>query len=193
MKWNTQWKTLSRDQRQAWRDWARNNPVLLDQGVVRRVCPHKAFTIVLQNRALAGEAANPTVVPAAASWLTNVLSLDNAGPFTTGAGSMNFRAVADIGEATQWFVWASAPTLDGETAPLKTLRFIKSLALTALATDDLTPNFAADYRAVHGTFNGPGTNGAWPDDHFVWFRLHQYVSGQLGPARVLKGQIQVEL
>jgi hypothetical protein len=27
----------------------------------------------------------------------------------------------------------------------------------------------------------------------MWFRLHQYANGQLGPSVVLKGQIQLEL
>ena len=193
MKWNKQWKTLNRDQRQAWKQWARNNPVLLDHGVLRRVSGEKAFSLVLNHRVLAGDAANPTVVPAPVTWLVNVLSLDNAGPFTAGAGNMSFRAVADIAAATKWFVWATGPLAASETLPLRTLRFIKCLAVGVLASNNLTANFASDYRAVQGSFNGPGTNGAWSVDHFVWFRLHQYANGQLGPGVGLKGRIQVEL
>ena len=65
--------------------------------------------------------------------------------------------------------------------------------MAVIATDELTDNFAPDYRLVNGSFNGPGENGAWPTDHFVWFRVHQYGNGQLGTGAVLKGQIQVEL
>jgi hypothetical protein len=80
-----------------------------------------------------------------------------------------------------------------ETHPHRWLGFVKSLALGALANDAPTASFADDYRAVNGSFNGPGQDGEWPEDHFVWFRLHQYANGQLGPGVVLKGRIQVEL
>jgi len=53
---------------------------------VRRVSAHKAFSIVLNNRALAGEAADPTAVPAATEWLNGALTVDDAGPFTENFG-----------------------------------------------------------------------------------------------------------
>ncbi|HEY9173457.1 MAG TPA: hypothetical protein VI136_14315 [Verrucomicrobiae bacterium] len=193
MRWNKQWKQLTRDQKAAWKTWAKSNPVLLDHGVVRRVSGEKAFTIILNNRAIAGEAANPTVVPAAATWLSGALSVRDVGPFTTGAGFMGFRTEQEIVAATKWFVWATRPLTAMETHPQRWLRFVKSLALGALANDTPTASFADDYRAVVGSFNGPGQDGEWAEDHFVWFRLHQYVNGQLSPGVVLKGRIQVEL
>ena len=41
--------------------------------------------------------------------------------------------------------------------------------------------------------DGPGADGAWPADKFIWFRLHQYANGQLGPGAMMQGLIQVEL
>jgi hypothetical protein len=193
MKYNAQWKTLSRDQKAAWRQWARNNTVLLDNGVRRHVCALKAFSRILSNRALAGEAANPTVVPATVTWLTNALSTSDAGPFTTNLGYVGFRAGQTFVAATKWFVWATAPLLASETQPDRWLRFVKCLSLGALNAGDLVPSFATDYRAVLGSFDGPGEEGAWPEDHFVWFRLHQYAHGQLGSGQMLKGRIEVEL
>jgi hypothetical protein len=46
---------------------------------------------------------------------------------------------------------------------------------------------------VNGSWDGPGVEGAWPVDTFVWFRVHQYANGQLGPGVMMKGRIQVEL
>ena len=69
MKLSTQWKPLNRDQRLAWNAWAKSNNVLLDDGSFRRVSGHKAMTMVLRNRALAGDAVNPGNPPAAAAWL----------------------------------------------------------------------------------------------------------------------------
>ena len=193
MKWNQDWNLLTRDQRQTWRTWARNNPVLIENGVVRRVSGRKAFTVVQANLAIALELADPGVPPASVTWLGEALSLTDAGPFTAGEGSMTFRTAQNLLATTRWFVWATKPLPATEPDPLKWLRFVKCLPVAILATDELTDNFAPDYRAVLGSFNGPGENGAWAEDHFVWFRVHEHVDGQLGPAVVLKGRIQVEL
>ena len=193
MKWNKLWKTLTRDQRLAWKTWARSNPVLLENGSVRRVSGEKAFTLVLNNRAIAGETANPTVVPAAGTWLTHALSLDNAGPFTAGGGHVNFRAVVDIATPTKWFVWATPPRGADDPVPLRKLRFIKCLSAPALVLEELTPNFVSDYEAVNGSLNEPVDGGEWFEERYVWFQIRHYVNGQLGPAQTLRGQIQLEL
>lgn len=194
MKTSTQWQTLSRDQKQAWQQWAKNNPVFLDSGELRRVSAPKAFTIILTNRALAGAAANKGTPPTAVMWLSGALSTESAGPFTDNEGYMGFRATDDLPQPTKWFVWASRPVAADETAPLATLQFIKFLPLDPMAVDDPTLGFQADYRTVHGSFNGPGENGDWgEDERYIWFRVQQYHEGQLGPALILKGRIQVEL
>jgi hypothetical protein len=193
MKLSTQWKTLTRDQRRAWNAWAKNNAVLLDDGSLRRVSGHKAMTMVLRNRAVAGEAANPTVVPAATAWLNGALTLNDAGPFTENAGFVGFRAGQEIAVATKWFVWATPPVEASESDPHRLLRFVKCLALDAMAFEDLTPSFGGDYQAVLGPWDGPGEEGEWPTDHFIWFRVHQYANGQLGPGVMMKGRIQIEL
>ena len=48
--------------------------------------PGANVTVVLNNRSIAGEAANATVVPASVTWLGAVFSTYDAGPFTKNAG-----------------------------------------------------------------------------------------------------------
>jgi len=84
---------------------------------VRRVSGHKAMSVVLANRALAGEAANPSVVPAAVTWLDGALSVRDAGPFTENAGFVGFRAEQNIAGGTKWFVWATEPARESLPAP----------------------------------------------------------------------------
>jgi hypothetical protein len=192
MKTASQWKTLTRAQRLAWNAWAKNNKVLLDDGSLRRVSGRKAMTIVLRNRALAGDALNPTTVPAAVAWLNNPLSLRDAGPFTENAGFVGFRAEQNIAGNTKFFVWATPPVDAAVVSPHAGLCFVTCLTLGATALDDLV-SFNASYLAVNGSWDGPGVEGAWPVDTFVWFRVHQYANGQLGPGVVMKGRIQVEL
>ena len=67
------------------------------------------------------------------------------------------------------------------------------LSLGALAFDAVTPSFGSDYLAVLGSWDGPDEDGAWPTEKFVWFRLHQYFEGQLGPGVMMRGRIDVEL
>jgi hypothetical protein len=193
MKAASQWKTLTRAQRLAWNAWAKNNKVLLDDGNVRRVSGRKAMTMVLRQRAAAGDLANPTIVPAAVTWLNNALSLRDAGPFTDNMGYIGFRAESDIDDGTKWFVWATPPVLASETNPHRLLRFIKCFAPGAMVEDDLVTDLGPHYLPVCGVWDGPGEGGEWPTEHYIWFRLHQYANGQLSPGVTMKGRIQIEL
>ena len=193
MKLSNLWKTLTRDQRRAWNAWAKSNKVLLDDGSLRFVSGHTAMTMVLRNRATAGDAANPTVVPAVFAWNVGALSLRDAGPWTVNLGFIGFRVEQILAAATKWFVWATPP-LDGTTPnPQAQLRFIKCMNLGALAVNDLTPDIGPSYLPVWGSWDGPGADGAWPTNKYIWLRLQQYANGQLGPSVTFKGQIQVEL
>ena len=193
MKASSLWKTLTQAQRRAWNAWAKNNPVMLDDGNVRRVSGRKAMTMVLRNRALAGDAADPTVVPAAVAWLDGALTLEDAGPFTENAGYVGFHVAQVLAAATKWFVWATPPMTGLETQARPDFRFVKMLALPPITPEDLVPSFGDEYLAVHGSWDGPGEEGEWPVDTFIYFRLHQYANGQLSPGTVLQGRIQIEL
>jgi hypothetical protein len=193
MKVSTQWKTLTQGQRRVWNAWAKSNPVLLDDGSVRRVSGRKAMTMVLRNRAIAGEAANPATVPAAVAWLDNALSLRDAGPYTDNAGFIGFRAEENIAAGAKWFVWATPPVDASETNPHRLLRFVKCFEPGEVPQDDLTPDLGPDYLPVCGSWDGPGLNGLWPTDHFIWLRVHHYANGQLSPGVMIKGLIQVDI
>ena len=211
MKASNLWRTLTREQRRTWNAWARDNKVLLDDGSFRRVSGRKAMTMVLRNRTIAGDAANPAVVPAATEWLDGALSTRDAGPWTENAGYVGFRADQEIPDGTKWFVWATPPVEASEANPARLLRFVKCVSPGAMVVDDIVPNLGPDYLAVNGSWDGPGIpmidgetglplvpeelsgDGDWPTPHFVWFRLHQYANGQLSPGRMLRGWIGVEL
>ena len=192
MNLSTQWKALNRDQRRAWNAWAKSNPVLLDDGTVRRVSGHKAMTMVLHNRTVAGDALNPGLPPVAATWLDGALTTTETGPLTV-PNYVGFRCGAEGLADSQWLVWATAPVLLTELNPLVTLRFIAAFASGDLnpAENDLTPNLAGQYAAVHGDFRAPG-GVPWEPPRQVWFRLHHYVDGQLSPGRVMAGLIYDE-
>ena len=192
MKVSSLWRTLTRDQRRAWNAWAKNNKVLLDDGSRRRVSGRKAMTMVVRNRAIAGEAANPSVVPAVVAWLDGALDLSDAGPFTENAGFIGFRAQQNLAAGTKWFVWATPPVGEDVVNPRPLLRFVTCLALGAIAFEDLV-YLNAPYLAVNGSWDGPLTEGEWPTPTFVWFRVHQYANGQLSPGVTLSGQIAIEL
>lgn len=192
MKLSSLWKSLNRDQRRAWNAWAKNNKVLMDDGTVRRVSGHKAMTMVVRNRAIAGEAANPSVLPVAVTWLDGALTVNDAGPFTENAGFIGFRAGQDIPAGTKWFVWATPPVGAEVVNPRPLLRFVTCLAPGAVGEDDIV-GMNAQYLAVNGSWDGPGQDGEWPADTFVWFRVHHYANGQLSPGMTLRGQIVVEL
>ena len=193
MKVSKLWRTLTQAQRRAWNAWAKSNPVLLDNGVVRRVSGRKAMTMVVRNRTVAGEALNPSIVPAAFAWNVGALSLRDAGPWTVNLGFIGFRVEQTLAAGTKWFVTATPP-LDGSVQnPLAQLRFITCMNLGALAVNNLVPDIGPSYAAVNGSWDGPGADGAWPVDTFIWLRIQQYANGQLGPMTTFKGWITVEL
>jgi hypothetical protein len=192
MKLNTLWKTLNRDERLAWNAWAKSNPVLVDDGNFRRVSGHKAMTLVLRNRAVAGQALNPSHLPAATVWLDGALSTTETGPLTV-PNYVGFRCGDEGLIDSKWLVWATAPVLATETNPLATLRFITAFDSGVMdpVENDLTPNLVGSYAAVHGDFRAPG-GVPWDPPRQVWFRLHHYFDGQLSPGRVLTGLIYEE-
>ncbi|HNT14151.1 MAG TPA: hypothetical protein PKO21_04735 [Verrucomicrobiota bacterium] len=193
MKAAKEWKSLTQTQRRAWSAWAKNNPVLLADGTVRRVSGRKAMTRVLRNRALAGDAANPAVLPGEATWSDGGLSLRDAGPFTENAGFVGFRAEDNFGPGVKWLVWATRPLGAEEVNAHGWLRFIAVMTPGTLVMGDLTPSIGTAYAAVHGSWDGPGEGGEWPVDTFIWLRVHHYVEGQLSPGVMMQGRIQVEL
>ena len=192
MKMLKTWKALTRNQKALWSGWAKNNPVLLDGGVVRRVSGRKAYTVVLAQRALAGVALAPTVVPAAVTWVSDGWDLDGSGPFTEGEGVLSLRAAKEIPPGTVWFVWATGPLPEASANPQARLRFITVLKPTTLSVGGLSADLTALCEAVNGGFDGPGEDGAWEDPTYVYFRIHQYANGALGPGLVVKGLIGVE-
>ena len=200
MKLSTEWKKLNRDQRRAWNAWAKSNPVLLDDGTFRRVSGHKAMTVVLRNRTMAGDALNPTTVPSSAPWLDGAFSTQDAGATTAGAGYIGFRVVQNVPAGTKWFVWASALTLSGESSPQKTFRFLGVLAPGALSAangGDVTPSMGNQYLAAHGDWHPPVVAGVYPPvwnpSRYIWFRVHQYRDGQLSHGRVLSTLVYHEV
>jgi hypothetical protein len=192
MKLSKLWKTLSRDERRAWNAWAKSNKLLLDDGSVRRVSGHKAMTMVVRNRTLAGEAANPATLPAAVAWLDGALGVEDAGPYTENLGFIGFRATQNVAPGTKWFVWATPAVTEDVTELERLLRFVTVLNPGGVNAGDVIA-INAPYLAVWGSWDGPGEDGAWPTPHYVWFRVHQYADGVLSPGRVMRGEIVVEL
>ena len=193
MKASSLWKTLTQTQRRAWNAWAKSNKVLLDDGNTRFVSGRKAMTMVLRNRAVAGQALDPTVVPAAFAWQVGALSLRDAGPWTVNMGFIGFRVEQILAAGTKWFVWATPP-LDGDAPnPQAQMRFVTCMTLGALAVNDLVPDIGPAYLAVLGSWDGPLLDGEWPTDKYMWLRVAPYANGQLGPSVTFKGWITMEL
>ena len=189
MKLSKLWNQLTRAQKREWSAWAKNNPLLLDDGNVRRVCGHKAMTIVLANRAMFGDAANPTVLPGTPSWLGTCLTTTGAGVDPTAPGYVGFRATKVVPSGTKLAVYASGLCLGDDPAPLASLRFLSYFNLALSPQDEHpTPNLATFYRATHGEFipaAGEEGLGHWDPPRHVWFRIHEYYQGVLSPGFVL--------
>lgn len=193
VKVSNAWVTLNKKQKKIWQDWAKNNCLYLFSGKSCHVSAKKAFDFVIQNRMIMGEPLNIEVVPSSPSWLPNVLSTRDAGPYTENHGYMGFRADQELKNPSKWFVWATPPVSENVKKPLKNIHFIKAISLGAMEFDDVVPTFGQEYITVNGSFDGPNVDGSWPTSKYVWFRLQEYQDGQLGPIQIMKGHIEVEL
>ena len=196
MKLSNLWKSLSRDQRRAWNVWARSNKLVLDDGNQRRVNGHKAMTLVMRNRFIADEDRDETQIPLPTTWRPAAVSVRDCGPWTgSGApGDMRLRVEETTAVRTDWFVWATAPVLLAGSGVRLAYRFLREVnVMEGQLAGQTTENFAADYVRVWGSFFGPGPAGTWPEDRYIYFRVHQHFDGQLGPALGFRGLIAEEL
>ena len=193
MKKSPLWKTLTKTQKRAWSVWAKSNPILLEDFSVRYVSGGKAMSYVVRNRGIRMDDANPELQPVAHVWGQNgVLSVRDAGPFTVNAGYVGFRTETAVPEG-YWFVWATPPLLSSDPDPDSQMRLVGFMPVVFMGINQLTPTIGTQYAAVHGSWDGPGVDGAWSPDRFIWLRIAEYWDGQLGPVTTFKGRIQVEL
>jgi hypothetical protein len=96
-------------------------------------------------------------------------------------------------EESNFLVFATPPVTAEVVDPGPLFRFCKAFApQDDIQVNTYIPNFAADYRAKVGSFNGPGIEGFWEVPHFIWFRIHECFGGQLGPATVFRTGIYVD-
>ena len=196
MRLTKQWKTFTRDQKAAWNKWAKVNRVVLPDGNVDFVSGRKACTLINANRALFGWNFPAAQTPEGYApllptpFLTNV----DCGAYTTGAGELVLRSLVQLNaEESNFLVWATPPVTGDVIDPGPLFRFCKAFALMDdVLVDTFIPNFASDYRAKVGSFNGPGLEGLWDTPHFIWFRIHECYAGQLGPATVFRTGIYVD-
>lgn len=197
------WKSMTSKEKKSWKDWAKANCIYVETDTECRIVgARKAFGAVMKNRFLAGDSLRATTTPIHVDWASQhsgALSIRDAGPFTENEGYVGFRADRELVDSTKWLVWATPP-LDKSVALsqkklklVKQLQFLASFSIGPIGYDDIIPSLGSKYQKVIGPFDGPGSDGAWPDETHIWFRLQQYVDGQLGPAQILDGRIQVEL
>ena len=196
MKLIKAWKGLTRSQKVAWNKWAKTNRVVLPNGNVDFVTGHKACTIIMGYRALFGWTFPITQTPDGYTSLLPTPFLNNVdcGAYTTGAGTLVLRTAVQLNaEESNFLVWATPPVTAEVVDPAPLFRFCKAFAVqTDIPVNTYIPNFAADYRAKVGEFNGPGLEGFWDTPHFIWFRIHECYAGQLGPATVFRVGIYVD-
>jgi hypothetical protein len=96
-------------------------------------------------------------------------------------------------EESNFVIFATPPVTADVVDPVPLFRFCKALSTQVdVAANTFLPNFAADYRARVGSFNGPGLEGLWDTPHFIWFRIHECYGGQLGAATVFRTGIYVD-
>ena len=182
MRMSKAWGNLTRDEKAAWNVWAKSNPMVLDASLVRRVSGRKAFSLVEGNRRTAGAALTPTVLPADVVWLEAPLSARDCPPDVEDGAGVMLRAEANIPGGTKFFIWATPPLLGTVRAVRGHFRFMGVVTTPAMTADEQTADLIATYEPVCGPIVRLGDLEVWPaEDAFIYFRIHEYKNGQLGP------------
>ena len=164
--------------------------------LIRYVTGHKACTLIAANRALFGWTFPTSQTPDGYTPLLPTPFLNNVdcGAYTSGPGTLVLRTAVQLNaEESNFLVWATPPVTADVVDPAPLFRFCKAFApQDDILANTFIPNFAADYRARVGSFNGPGLEGFWETPHYIWFRIHECFCGQLGPATVFRAPILVD-
>jgi len=176
------WRNLTDTQRNSWKSWAEDNPILdrLGQSVV--LTGAQAYTKININRDNASDAATQSTTPSSPTFTASIF--DTASSLTIDISDGSFRIPLGSGAAADqvMFCFCSKPVSAGVTNTNSQLRLVKVATLDATDITNTYIDIESEYTSIFGTLAGKAGMR-------VNVSGREYDEGQLNTAQDVTGTI----
>ncbi len=176
------WRGLTNEQRDSWKSWADDNPVLDRLGASIILTGAQAFTKININRDNASDGDTQSTTPSAPVFAANILDTTDSLTISLGADSLLIPLGAGAAEDDIVAVYGSKPVSAGVTNTNSQMRLVEMVTLNA---DQITAgeiDVITEYVATFGILTGK-----------TGLRINvsgkQYNEGQLNTAQDVTGII----
>jgi len=174
------WRTLTDGERNSWKSWADDNPVLDRLGASIVLTGAQGYTKININRDNAGDGATQSTTPSAPTFAANVLDTTGSVASDIAASTMTIPLGAGAAENDIVFLFASKPVSAGVTNTNSQLRLIEVVTLSAAQISASEVSIFTNYTSVFGALTGKAGLR-------VNVSGRQYDEGQLNTAQEVTG------
>jgi len=176
------WRTLTDEQRDSWKSWADDNPVLDRLGCSIVLTGAQAYSKININRDNAGDGAAQTTTPGAPDYTADII--DTTDTLTIEIAADNFLIPLGAGAAENQivFIFASKPVSAGVTNTNASMRLIDIVTISAAEVTAGVLQVVTEYKAEFGALTGKAGMRV-----NVWGR--EYDEGQMNTAADVTGTI----
>ena len=176
------WRALTDSERDSWKSWAADNPVLDRLGASIVLSGAQAYTKININRDNAGDSSTQSEVPAAPSFTAAIF--DTTSTLTISISGNEFQIPLGSGatDGQEMFIFASKPVSAGVTNTNSSMRLIEAHTLDSTDTGNGYVDIETNYIAKFGTLAGK-------DGLRVNVSGREYSNGRLNTALDVTGTI----
>ncbi len=148
------WRTITDSERDSWKSWADDNPVLDRLGSSIVLSGAQAFTKININRDNASDSATQAEVPGAPTFTANIF--DTTAALYVSISSNNLQITLGAGAAADqiMFVFGSKPVSAGVTNTNSSMRLVKVATLDSTDISNGYLEIESEYVSVFGTLVG---------------------------------------
>ena len=174
------WRTLTDSQRDSWKSWADDNPVLDRLGASIVLTGAQGYTKININRDNATDGATQSTPPSAPTFAANVINTSGSVASDIAASTMTVPLGAGAAENDEVFIFASKPVSAGVTNTNSQLRLIEVVTLSAAQISAAEVSVFTSYTDKFGALTGKAGLR-------VNVSARQYNEGQLNTAQEVTG------
>ena len=176
------WRLLTDEQRDSWKSWADDNPVLDRLGASIVLSGAQAYTKININRDNAGDSATQSTTPGSPTYAAAVLNTAGSLDVQIAGDTLLVPLGAGAAENDIVFMFCSKPVSAGVTNTNSSLRLVTVSTLSAAQISAAEVDIITTYKAIFGTLTGKAGQR-------VNVSGRQYDEGQLNTAQDVTGVI----
>lgn len=176
------WRLLTDEQRDSWKSWADDNPVLDRLGASIVLSGAQAYTKININRDNAGDGATQSTTPGSPTYAAAVLNTAGSLDVQIAGDTLLVPLGAGAAENDIVFMFCSKPVSAGVTNTNSSLRLVTVSTLSAAQISAAEVDIITTYKAIFGALTGKAGQR-------VNVSGRQYDEGQLNTAQDVTGVI----